>query len=61
MAEFTKMYAHQKGDTSFKPTDSSEIQSLFGLHIASGTLKFPRARLFWDRALGIHLFLDEMY
>lgn len=60
MAEYTNIYALQNGDTNFKPTNSAEIQSLFALHIATGTLGFPRVRLFWDRTLGIQMFQDEM-
>lgn len=59
MANFTNIYAHQK-NVQFKPTNSAEIRSLFGLHIAIGCLKFPKVRLFWDKTLYIHLFRETM-
>lgn len=59
IANFTNIYALQK-DTNFKLTHSSEIKSLFGLHIAIGTLKYPKVRLFWEKSLGITLFQDAM-
>lgn len=59
IAQFTNMYALQKG-ANFKPTNAVEIKSLFGLHIAVGTLKFPRVRLFWNTGLRINLFHETM-
>lgn len=59
MAEYTNMYALQQ-NISIKQTNSAEIKSLFGLHIAIGSLKFPRVRLFWDTALRINLFHETM-
>ena len=59
IAECTNIYAHQQ-NIIFKQTNSAEIKSLFGLHIAVGSLKFPRVRLFWDKALRINLFHETM-
>lgn len=59
IAEFTNIYALQKNNV-FKPTDSDEIKSLFGLHIAIGCLKFPQVRLFWNSSLRINLFHETM-
>ncbi|KAJ8963472.1 hypothetical protein NQ318_018955 [Aromia moschata] len=59
MATFTNIYAHQQ-DIIVKPTHTAEIKALFGLHIAAGCLKFPKTRLFWDRALQINLFRETM-
>lgn len=59
-ALYTNMYALQKNISNFKYSDTSEIQSLFGLHIMIGCLKFPRVHLYWDKALGLDIFLDTM-
>ena len=59
MAEFTNIFAHQN-NVQFRQTNPAEIKSLFGLHIAIGCLKFPKVRLFWDRALRINLFHETM-
>lgn len=60
MAKFTNIYALQTGKT-FKNTSTEEIQVLIGLHIIIGCLnKFPRVRMYWERVLGINLFLDNM-
>ena len=61
MAEYTNIYAHQQGKSQFKPTNASEIESLFGLHIIIGCLnKFPRIRMYWSSVLGINAFLENM-
>lgn len=60
MSTMTNMYALQKGDTNFKPTCKDEIQKFFALHIAMGSLGFPRARLYWDTALGVKMFYETM-
>ncbi|XP_068084155.1 piggyBac transposable element-derived protein 3-like [Anabrus simplex] len=60
MANFTNIYALQNNILNFNPTDMLEIQTLIGLHIATGTLKLPRVRLFWDQFVGMNLFLDSM-
>ncbi|XP_063237795.1 piggyBac transposable element-derived protein 3-like [Bacillus rossius redtenbacheri] len=60
MSEMTNLYAVQNHKPRFKHTCSSELQVLFGLHIAMGTLKLPRVSLFWDKAIGITMFQDAM-
>lgn len=60
IAKYTNMYALQSSSKNFKHCTCEEIKILFGLHIAAGTLGFPRIILYWDRALGISLFSDSM-
>ena len=50
------IYAIQKGTVNFKNTNKKEIEVLIGLHLAIGSLKFPRIRLYWENMLGIGLF-----
>lgn len=56
----TNIYALQSCYTNFKTTNPDEIKALIGLHIAIGNLKFPRVRMYWDKFVGIGLFLDTM-
>jgi hypothetical protein len=44
MAYHTNLYAIQKGDTKFKPTDMYEMKHLIGIHIIMGNLKYPCVR-----------------
>nr|CAD7424363.1 unnamed protein product [Timema monikensis] len=60
MAEMTNMYAIQAATNSFKPTTTAELETLFGLHLVMGTLKFPRVRMYWDTTLKMDLFLNSM-
>lgn len=60
MAKYTNIYALQNSKHNFKPTNVDEIKSLVELNIAIGTLHFPRVRLYWNKALGVNLFLDTM-
>ncbi|XP_046392264.1 piggyBac transposable element-derived protein 3-like [Ischnura elegans] len=60
MAEKTNMYALQKGKSNFKPTNKTEIEKLVGMHIIMGSLNLPRVRLYWDKALGISVFHENM-
>ena len=60
MAYYTNIYALQTGK-SFKKTSVDEMKTLIALHIAIGCLnKFPRVRMYWEKILGIGLFLDNM-
>lgn len=56
----TNIYALQQGRSSFKQTTASEIEVLFALHILAGTLKFPRIHMYWDRALKVNVFQENM-
>nr|CAD7414359.1 unnamed protein product [Timema cristinae] len=58
MAEMTNMYAIQAGTNGFKQTTTAELETLFGLHLVMGTLKYPRVRMYWDTTLKIELFLN---
>ena len=59
MTTMTNLYAVQKGNT-FKPTNVGEIQTLIGLHIAVGCLKYSQLRMYWNSSIGINLFTDNM-
>jgi hypothetical protein len=54
-AEMTNVYAMQH-DVIFKPTDSSEIRQLFGLHMYMGCNKLPRLHLYWCPKMGLEKF-----
>lgn len=56
----TNMYAIQQNNIRFKQCISEEIETLFGLHIAIGTLRLPRVRMAWNQDIGFNLFLDNM-
>lgn len=60
MVEMSNTYAIQKGTVNFKNTNKKEIEVLIGLHLAIGSLKFPRIRLYWENMLGIGLFKNSM-
>lgn len=60
IAHFTNMYALQQNGKNFKICNAAEIKILCALHIAAGTLKFPRSRMYWEKALGIDLFTENM-
>uniref|UniRef100_A0A0N5BD23 DDE_Tnp_1_7 domain-containing protein n=1 Tax=Strongyloides papillosus TaxID=174720 RepID=A0A0N5BD23_STREA len=59
MAEYTNIYAHQREQTQFKPTNIDEIKTLFGLHIIIGCLnKFPQSmskNMFFQLRTMLHL------
>lgn len=56
----TNLYASQQNNLRFKPCITEEIETLFGLHLAMGSLGFPRARMYWSQDIGLNLFLDNM-
>lgn len=56
----TKMYAIQQNNIRFKQCIPEEIETLFGLHIAIGTLRLSRVRMAWNQDIGFNLFLDNM-
>jgi len=58
-AKYTNIYALQKNQ-NVKETNADEIKTLIGLHIAIGTFKLPKIRMYWDRSLAIHLFTENM-
>ncbi|KAJ8867375.1 hypothetical protein PR048_031176 [Dryococelus australis] len=60
MSTMTNIYALQKGDMNSKPTSQNEIQTFFVLHIAMGSLRFQRARLYWDTALCVKFLYEFM-
>lgn len=60
VAEKTNIYALQKGDTSFRPTNKKEIKVLFGLHISIGVFSFSRIKLYWSNTLKIQMFRESM-
>nr|CAD7446340.1 unnamed protein product [Timema bartmani] len=59
MAGMTNIYAIQAGTNGFKPTTTTELETLIGLHIVMGTLKFPRVRMYWDTTLKMELFMNS--
>lgn len=58
-AEMTNMYALQQNN-SMRPCTASKIETLFGLHIAMGSIGLPRVRMYWSSAIGIDLFLNNI-
>ncbi|KAJ8876508.1 hypothetical protein PR048_020953 [Dryococelus australis] len=60
MSTMPNIYALQNCDMNFKPTSKDEIQKLFAIHIAMGSLRFLRARLYWDTARGVKFFNEYM-
>lgn len=55
LSEKTNMYILQN-NKNVKHVTEEEISTLIGLHLAMGALKFPRARMYWDRFLNVDLF-----
>ncbi|XP_047101017.1 piggyBac transposable element-derived protein 3-like [Schistocerca piceifrons] len=60
MAAHTNIYSLQQGKYSFKQTTTQELEVLFGLHIPTGALKFPRLRMYWDTSLKVSVFWENM-
>ncbi|XP_047111609.1 piggyBac transposable element-derived protein 3-like [Schistocerca piceifrons] len=59
MTAHTNIYAFQQGKSSFKQT-TQELEALFGLHILTGALKFPRLQMYWDTSLKVNVFWENM-
>lgn len=59
MGEKTTMYAMQN-NINMQPTNKNEIKTFLGLHIIAGTLKFPRLEMYWEKALRMNVFLENM-
>lgn len=61
LATNTNIYALQSSITKFKPSNRQEIQTLIVLHLIMGSLKYPRVRLYWDSALSVNAFIENMF
>lgn len=59
-ATFTNMYAQQI-DNRMKPCTADNIETVFDLHIAIGTLAFLSVNiLYWNNPLGKNLLLEKI-
>lgn len=60
MVDKTNLYAHQQNLAGFIPTNKDEIETFLGLHVMMGCLRFPRISMYWEKVLGIGVFLENM-
>lgn len=57
---YTNLYAEQNNRVSFKPTNTAEIRSLFGLHMLMGYIKLPRVKMYWSAEMNLQTFKTTM-
>jgi hypothetical protein len=60
MAEMTNIYAIHSNKPRFKPTTTQEIETLFGLHLATGIFSYPCLKMYWETGISIPLFSENM-
>lgn len=56
----TTLYSVQNSVPNFKATNSQEIKQLIAIHLIMGSLKYPRAHMYWEDEFRVSLICNTM-